>query len=188
MSTPIPRTRVTYDLPATIKSIQTGWQMTFQSSAIISALFAVIESVLLFFFSSIGPDKLDSQSAGAQALFVFTYLAFFFSISATFSSLLLTDELGEIHVRASQRASTLIPLEAMDIHENTGELLKRYGARKTWKPVMWHWFIMLLLGYLSLVGQLLVYIWMMEPRPVSIAMSCVAGVSLLPLLSVFPTV
>ncbi|KAG8719771.1 hypothetical protein FRC09_010639 [Ceratobasidium sp. 395] len=138
MNKQTPRTRVSYDLPATIKSIQTGWQATFQSSSVVSALFAVIESVLLLFFSNLDPEKFNRDSAGGQALLVFTYLAFFFSISATFSSLLLTDELGEIHVRASQRASVLDPLDTMVIHEDTGDLLKRYGARRTWKPVMWH--------------------------------------------------
>ncbi|KAG9092183.1 hypothetical protein FS749_015937 [Ceratobasidium sp. UAMH 11750] len=183
-----PRTRVSYDLPATIKSIQTGWQATFQSSSVVSALFAVIESILLFFFSSLDPEKVRRESAGGQALLVFTYLAFLFSVSATFSSLLLTDELGEIHVRASQRASVLDPLDTMVIHEDTGDLLRRYGARRTWKPLMWHWFIMLLSAYLCLVGQLLTYIWMVESETLGIAMSCVAGFSLLPLVSIIPFV
>lgn len=69
---------------------------------------------------------------------VFTYLAFFFSISATFSSLLLTDELGELHVRASHRESKLVPLDSSVIYEDPSELLNRYGARKVWRPVMWH--------------------------------------------------
>ncbi|KAG8791374.1 hypothetical protein FRC12_009317 [Ceratobasidium sp. 428] len=186
MNKQTPRTRVSYDLPATIKSIQTGWQATFQSSSVVSALFAVIESVLLLFFSNLDSEKFNRDSAGGQALLVFTYLAFFFSISATFSSLLLTDELGEIHVRASQRASVLDPLDTMVIHEDTGDLLKRYGARRTWKPVMWHWFLMLLSGYLCLFGQLLAYIWIIESKTVGIAMSCVAGFTLLPLLSILP--
>jgi hypothetical protein len=163
--------------------------------------------VLLLFISNISPEKLDRESPGGQALLVLTYLAFFFSISATFSSLLLTDELGEIHVRASQRASMLDPLDNMAIHEDTGDLLKRYGARRTWKPVMWHCtysflhscqaasleiafsgFLTLLFSYLCLVGQLLAYVWMIESKPVGIAMSCVAGFSLLPLISVLPFV
>lgn len=73
-----------------------------------------------------------------QALLVFTYLAFFFSLSATFSSLLLTDELGEVQVRASQRESWLGPPEDLVIHEDPSKLLNHFGARKTWRPVMWH--------------------------------------------------
>lgn len=90
------------------------------------------------FFSNLSSDSFDSSSPGRQALLVFTYLAFFSSISATFSSLLLTDEFGELHVRASNRESTLNPLDNMIIHEDPGELLKRYGVRSTWRPVMWH--------------------------------------------------
>jgi hypothetical protein len=172
-----------------------------------STLLAVIQSVLLVFFNNLNPEKFNPDSPGGQALLVLTYLAFFFSISATFSSLLLTDEFGEIHVRASQRESMLEPLDSMAIHEDQGELLKRYGARRILKPVIWHCehysslplrnmvsptivstgFLMLLLGYLSLVAQLLAYLWIMESRPVAIAMSCVAGFILLPLLSLYPS-
>ncbi|KAF8599075.1 hypothetical protein BDV93DRAFT_526368 [Ceratobasidium sp. AG-I] len=183
---PTPRTRVNYELPATIKSIQAGWQATFQSSSVIAPLFAVIESVFLMFFSNLSSERFDSKSPGGQALLVFTYLAFFSSISATFSSLLLTDEFGEIHVRASNRESSLNPLENAVIHEHPGELLKRYGVRSTWRPVMWHWFLMLVVGYLCIVGQLLTYIWIMESKAVGIVMSCFAGFSLLPLLSILP--
>lgn len=180
-----PKTNVSYDLPATIKSIQAGWQATFQSASIIAALFAVIESILLFFFSNISPERLNRESAGGQALLVFTYLAFFLSLSATFSSLLLTDELGEVHVRASQRTSWLGSNETV-VQQDPGKLLDHYGARKTWRPVMWHWFIMILLGYLCVIGQLLTYVWIMESKAVGIAMSCVASVCLLPLLSLLP--
>ncbi|CAE7170063.1 unnamed protein product [Rhizoctonia solani] len=181
-----PKTRVAYDLPPTIKSIQAGWQATFQSSSIIAALFTVIESILLFFFSNIPAERLNPESAGGQALLVFTYLAFFFSLSATFSSLLLTDELGEVQVRAAQRASWLGPPEDLVIHEDPSKLLTHYGVRKSWRPVMWHWFLMLILGYLCVVGQLLVYVWVMAPKAVAIAMSCVASICLLPLLSILP--
>lgn len=186
MSPRPPKTRVTYDLPATIKSIQAGWQATFQSASITAALFAVIESVLLLFFSNISPEKMNPEGAGGQAVMVLTYLAFFFSISATFSSLLLTDELGELHVRASHRESKLVSLDSGVIYEDPSDLLSRYGARKTWRPVMWHWFLMILLAYLCLVGQILAYVWIIQSKAIGIAMSCVAGFTLLPLLSMLP--
>lgn len=81
---------------------------------------------------------MNPEGAGGQAVMVLTYLAFFFSISATFSSLLLTDELGELHVRASHRESKLVSLDSGVIYEDPSDLLSRYGARKTWRPVMWH--------------------------------------------------
>ncbi|QRV99726.1 transmembrane protein [Ceratobasidium sp. AG-Ba] len=182
-----PKTRVSYDLPATIKSIQAGWLATFQSAAIISALLVVTESVLLAFFRNLSPSKLNPESAGGTALAVFTYLGWFFGTSATFSSLLLTDEFGEIHVRASQRESMLEPLDNMVIHEDVSSLLKRYGARRITKPVIWHWFAMLVFSFFCLIGQLLVYIWVTERRPVAIGMSFVAGFVLLPILSLVPS-
>ncbi|KAG8791346.1 hypothetical protein FRC12_009485 [Ceratobasidium sp. 428] len=178
-----PKTKVSYDLPATIKAIQTGWLTTFQTASVISALLAVIESIFLVLVHNIGPERFNSESSGGKALLTLTYLAFFFAISATFSSLLLTDEFGEIHVRASQRESMLEPLDQMIIHEGASKLLKRYGARRVTEPLIWHWTMMLLGGFLALIGQLIAYIWLMETRPIAIAISCMAGFALLPLLS-----
>ncbi|KAG8791375.1 hypothetical protein FRC12_009318 [Ceratobasidium sp. 428] len=182
-----PKTKVSYDLPATIKAIQTGWLTTFQTASVISALLAVIESILLFLIHGSSSERFDTENPGGKALLVLNYLAFFFGISATFSSLLLTDEFGEIHVRASQRESALEPLDQVVINEDVSKLLTRYGARRITGPLIWHWIIMLLGGFLALVGQLLLYIWLVEAKPIAIGMSCVTGFALLPLLSIIPS-
>ncbi|QRV85685.1 hypothetical protein RhiJN_13703 [Ceratobasidium sp. AG-Ba] len=138
MNAPSPITRVSYELPATIKSMQAGWLATFQSAAVISALIVVIEVVLLAFFNSLPTEKLGSNSSGRTALSVLNYTGILFGTSATFGSLLLTDEFGELQVRASQRKSVLEPLDNMDIHEDANSLLQRYGARRVIIPVIWH--------------------------------------------------
>lgn len=70
-----------------------------------------------------------------NALLIFTYGALFFSLSATISSLILTDEFGELPVRASRKAN---PEKQGTFDSSAASLLEVYGARKSWRWVMWH--------------------------------------------------
>ncbi|KAG9091113.1 hypothetical protein FRC06_000704, partial [Ceratobasidium sp. 370] len=109
---------VAYELPATVKSIQSGWQSTFQSSSIISAIFVVIESVLLILLNGLDSGKFNPDRSCRKALHVMSYLAFFFSISATFCSLFLVHEFGQLHFRAAQRELEVKPLIDMVVRED----------------------------------------------------------------------
>ncbi|KAG8791343.1 hypothetical protein FRC12_009482 [Ceratobasidium sp. 428] len=179
MSTGPSELGVAYDLPAAIKSIQSGWLATFRSSSNISTIFAVIQAILMVFSNSVD-SKLLGKSSGHRTIRVLNFLAFFFSASATFCSLVLTSEFGKLHVRAAQREPALNPLTDMTIQESTNELLRRYDSHRTLLGM-----IMLLTSFLSLLAQLLVYVWVLETRPVAIAVSCVAGFAILPMFSIF---
>ncbi|KAG8791376.1 hypothetical protein FRC12_009319 [Ceratobasidium sp. 428] len=179
-------TGANYELPATIKSIQDGWRATFQNSLIISSMFVVIESILLLVFNDFDGGKFNPGSSRWTGLYILTYLGFFSSISATFCSLFLISEFGQLHGRAAQREPALEPLVDMVIQEDIGDLLRRYGLRRIARPMIWYWIFMLLVGFLSLFGQLISYVWITEARPVAIAVSCVAGFALFPLFSILP--
>ncbi|KAG8723765.1 hypothetical protein FRC09_001851 [Ceratobasidium sp. 395] len=96
-------------LPPVVKSVQAGSQASFTSSATVTALFAAVEAQLLTFVQGMTdpgdngtPPRLNQDSKGYHALLILTYASFFFSISATVSSLILTDEFGELDYRAAE--------------------------------------------------------------------------------------
>ncbi|PSS37974.1 hypothetical protein PHLCEN_2v157 [Hermanssonia centrifuga] len=132
-------THVKYELPPTIKSLQNGWLATFQSSAVISALFAGLEGLLLGLVKDSVGSGSESSSTG-QALLAFTYIALFFSISSAMSALILTDEFGDITLRASRsEASGESTLKYDAYDEGSNQLLSRFnGGRQSWRWVMWH--------------------------------------------------
>ncbi|KAG9100506.1 hypothetical protein FRC06_004078 [Ceratobasidium sp. 370] len=187
MSVGLPEIGVAYELPATIKSIQQGWLVTFQNASNMSTLFTVVDIVLLVFFNNLSSGKSGPESSGRRALRILNYLALLSSISATLYSLFLTKEFGELPARAARREPELDPVVNVVVQEDAGELLRRYGARRIVKHMTLYWILMIHIGFLSLVAQLLVYVWIVEARPVAIAVSCVTGFALLPLLSIFPS-
>jgi hypothetical protein len=73
--------------------------------------------------------------AARQALLAFSYSALFFNCSATISSLVLTDEFGELPVRASRKSD---PIKQGLFDSSSASLLEVYGARRSWRWVMWH--------------------------------------------------
>lgn len=75
------------------------------------------------------------DNAAKHAVLIFTYSALFFSISATISGLILTDEFRELPVRASQKKD-LIQQGVFD--SGALDLLQTYGAKRSWIWVMWH--------------------------------------------------
>ncbi|KAG8767067.1 hypothetical protein FRC12_006462 [Ceratobasidium sp. 428] len=175
-------------LPPVVKSVQAGSQASFTSSATVTALFAAVESQLLTFVKGLTnpgdnetPPVLDQNSKGYHALLILTYASLFFSISATVSSLILTDEFGELDYRAA-RADIVASRPKNILGESLNNFLSAYGMRWAARLVKYHWIIMLLLGYFCLVAQLLVYISLAEPMDIRIAAYCLGGFSLAPII------
>ncbi|KAJ3554191.1 hypothetical protein NM688_g3234 [Phlebia brevispora] len=129
-----------YNLPGTVKALQDGWSATFRTSAIVAALFAGVESVLIGFVKNAIQDEVGSSSRCGQALLAFTYLAFFLNLSAAMSSLLLTDEIGSIALRAARTVAEEQHTLDIDVYdERTSKLISRFnGGRRSWRWVMWH--------------------------------------------------
>ncbi|KAI0249016.1 hypothetical protein BJV78DRAFT_1094989, partial [Lactifluus subvellereus] len=170
--------RLIDELPSTVKSLNDGWLSTCQTAATASGLFAVVEAVLLTFIKDPVHYTHPHTRAARQALLAFSYSALFFSSSATISSLVLTDEFGEIPVRASRKAD---PIKQGLFDSSSASLLEVYGARRSWRWVMWHWLFSLTAAVACLVTQVLIYVWIEEPFSVQITVSCVAGFGVLPL-------
>jgi hypothetical protein len=96
----------------------------------------LIESNIRYSFSNMQPEYFDPNNAGGQALLVFTYLAFFFSLRATLSSVLLADSgnLSEVCAHLSQRGSPPRLPKALVMHKATSH----HEAPGGWRPVMCH--------------------------------------------------
>lgn len=99
-----------------------------------SALLAAIESQLFVFVKGLNSDSqsesespnFNFSSALGQALLFFTYLTFFLSIGATVSSLILTDQVGELPIRAYGKR---IDANAV-IRGSSTQILVHYGLQK----------------------------------------------------------
>jgi len=123
------------------------------------------------------------DSAAKHAVLIFTYSALFFSISATISGLILTDEFRELPVRASQKKD---PIQQGVFDSGALDLLQTYGAKRSWIWVMWHWLFSLVVGTICLVTQVLLYIWLAESNSVRITLTFVSIFAVLPLLHLVP--
>ncbi|KAI0067481.1 hypothetical protein BV25DRAFT_1107118 [Artomyces pyxidatus] len=177
------RTNVAYELPPTVKSLNEGWIATCQSAATVSGLFAAVEAHLLVFVKNPSNYTNSPRYSVMQALLIFTYSALFFSLSATISSLVLTDEFGELPVRASRKSN---PVKQGTFDSSAASLLEVYGARKSWRWVMWHWLFTLIAALICVVVQILLYVWLEESVAVRVTVLCVGVFGILPLLHFLP--
>ena len=100
-----------------------------------AALFVIVEVNLLSFIKDESNYSRHTNKSARHALLLFTYSALFFCLSATISGLILTDEFGELPVRAS-RKKDLIQEGVFD--SGALDLLRTYGAKRSWIWVMWH--------------------------------------------------
>lgn len=100
-----------------------------------AGLFAVVEVHLLSFVKNEANFHRSVGNSAKHALLIFTYLALFFCISAAVSGLILTDEFGELPVRASRKRD---PIQQGLFDSGTLDLLQSYGAKRSWIWIMWH--------------------------------------------------
>ncbi|KAI0048488.1 hypothetical protein FA95DRAFT_1490826, partial [Auriscalpium vulgare] len=173
------------ELPATVKSLNEGWLATFQTAATISGLLAVVQAQLISFVKN--PANYDStpNHASMQALLALTYCDLFLCLSATVSALILTDEFGELPVRASRVSD---PIKVGTFDSSAASLLEVYGARKSWRWVMFHWLATLLLAVLCMIAQVALYVWLQESLAVKVTVVVVGVFGILPLLHFIPAI
>ncbi len=100
-----------------------------------TALFVIVEIHLLSFVKDESNYSRDTNKSARHALLIFTYTALFFCLSATVSGLILTDEFGELPVRASRKKD---PIQEGVFDSGALDLLRSYGAKPSWIWVMWH--------------------------------------------------
>ncbi|EDR09440.1 uncharacterized protein LACBIDRAFT_319040 [Laccaria bicolor S238N-H82] len=175
-----------YQLPSTVQSLQGGWQLTCQSGTMVSTLFVIAATQLLAFFKN--PNHFSTtqnNSEGAlRALIIICYASLFFNASAAISSFILMDKLGELPFRAASKRQSILP-SGGTITGNSEDLLKRYGVGKLWTVLVWHWFVSYMIGTISIITQVLLYVWLQESKEAQIVLSCIAGFSFLPLAVLF---
>jgi hypothetical protein len=98
-------------------------------------LFVLVEVHLLSFVKDESHYSRHTNKSARHALLIFTYSALFFCLSAAVSGLILTDEFGELPVRASRKKD---PIQEGVFDSNALDLLRSYGAKRSWIWVMWH--------------------------------------------------
>jgi len=90
----------------------------------------------LFVFFKANQDSEGNQTAPLRAVVTLSYAAIILSISATISSLILTDEFSEMRTRAAR--STWVHGDAGEFYGKQWKLLIEYGLRKGTAWVVWH--------------------------------------------------
>lgn len=123
-----------------------------------SALLAAVEGQLFVFVEALEPKTFDLSSTSGQALLFFTFMTFLLSIGATVSSLILTDQVGELPIRAFEHHISNDSL----IKGTSIQVMKQYGLSRKLGWFMWHWVSMLVLGYLCLLVQIIIYVWVTQ--------------------------
>ncbi|KAH9056289.1 hypothetical protein EDB87DRAFT_1258240 [Lactarius vividus] len=178
------RTNIAYELPSTVKSLNDSWLATYQSSTAVAGLFALVEVHLLSFVKNDANFHRSVPANSAKhALLIFTYLALFFCVSAAVSGLILTDEFGELPVRASRKRD---PIQQGLFDSGTLDLLQSYGAKRSWIWIMWHWLFSLVAGIISFITQILIYVWLEESKSVRITLTVITVFAVLPLVHLIP--
>ncbi|KAG8997333.1 hypothetical protein FRB90_012520, partial [Tulasnella sp. 427] len=89
------------ELPKLVESVRNGWIASSQAIAVVGALFAAGETALIPFVKTATVDSegnplLPDHAGLFKCLLILSYGAFLFSASATISSLILIDKLGEM--------------------------------------------------------------------------------------------
>ncbi|KAF8895827.1 hypothetical protein CPB84DRAFT_1781918 [Gymnopilus junonius] len=152
-----PNVALKYGLPEAVVSVRDGWQWTCQSGAVVSGLLASVAAQLLVFFkaSSSYAEGIPNPGGAQGFLLASCYAALFLNISATISSFILIDNLGEI---------------GFTMTTTQDDLLIMFGASKKWKWMLWHWLVTFYSGILALIIAVLTYVTMQEPLVTKIIM------------------
>uniref|UniRef100_A0A8H7XSG0 Uncharacterized protein n=1 Tax=Psilocybe cubensis TaxID=181762 RepID=A0A8H7XSG0_PSICU len=179
-----PASKLKYELPETVKAAREGWQWTCQSGAVVSGLLAAAAAQLLVFFKTDSTFNPDINTSGGWKGFILgmCYMALFLNISATISSFILIDNLGEIGFRASCNSDNLegFGLGTGKLVTNQDNLLIKFGASPAWRMMLYHWLITFYAGIVTLIVSILTYVILQESLAIKIAMGVAVGVTLLP--------
>ncbi|KAI0300019.1 hypothetical protein B0F90DRAFT_1817817 [Multifurca ochricompacta] len=161
---------------------------TYQAAAVVSTVLAGVESQFLVFFKSSPDFTQESKPAMLQYLLVLTYIALIFSVSATISSLVLTENFGNVPMLVSRFREKLKSITNPGF-ETASFLQSSFGdaiAPRRWRWIEWHWLFTLVISVLCLPAQILLYIWMQERDGIRVTVSVAGVFAMLPLLHFLP--
>ncbi|KDR77007.1 hypothetical protein GALMADRAFT_155696 [Galerina marginata CBS 339.88] len=149
-----------------------------------SGLLAAVAAQLLVFFKtdSSYADDIPKHGGAKGFLLASCYVALFLNISATISSFILIDNLGEIGYRASCNEEALKQKFGTTNTYTAGQekLLAEFGASEEWEWMLFHWLATFYSGILALIISVLTYVSMQEALATKIVMGVTVFLTLGP--------
>ncbi|KAF8920246.1 hypothetical protein CPB85DRAFT_1274105 [Mucidula mucida] len=142
---------IVYTLPPLVESVRTSWITTFQSAAVVSSLLAAVAGGLFF-------------------LYIASFGAIIFNISATMTSLVLMNP------------SVLKEGEIMNFDRVA--LLSMFGVHQIWSYFIWHWLLSLILGMWCILFEIIVFVWVSQKTTTAAraTMTCAMVFTAIPLV------
>ncbi|KAK0193752.1 hypothetical protein F5146DRAFT_1032317 [Armillaria mellea] len=180
-----PGRNLTYKLPSLVEYHRQGWQSTCSSAAVVTSLLAAVAAGLLSVINDVVSDANFQQTANPHALTalqVMSFGAIVFNASATITSLLLIDELGDLPDIASADPDKALKGFVSKSHD----LLVYYGMKNTWTWTRWHWIISLILGAWCLFAQVAVFVCISQTTAVKVIVTVATVFAVLPMCRLIP--
>ncbi|KAG7089731.1 hypothetical protein E1B28_011385 [Marasmius oreades] len=145
-----------YRLPPLVEAIKSSWQLSLQSAATASSLLAGVAAQLM---GSNDFPKAQQYPRLVDAFTFVSYAAVLLNASAAVTSLILVDKLARLLQKPAQRGSFLHDVEKGGFVgiSNYLDLMKLFGAGKSWVWCLRHWHISLFFGILCLYFQIFLF-------------------------------
>jgi hypothetical protein len=103
-----------------------------------SGLLAAVNAQMLSFFKTDSSFKNRPNTTTEKIILIFTYISIIASVSATISSLILTDEFAEMPVRAARDPTIQMQPIREEFAGKDWQLLGKYGLRGSINLVIYH--------------------------------------------------
>ncbi|KIK53838.1 hypothetical protein GYMLUDRAFT_923629 [Collybiopsis luxurians FD-317 M1] len=169
------QSKLQYELPPLIVSIQHNWISTVKAGRIVSVVLFLGSLLQLSIvkdpesFSPASSRGSDADSKIQVALLVLNYVALLLHLSGIFTSFILIDHIEELPMSAARKSM----IEEGNLSSNSTRILQRYGLHRSWNRMVGHWFVTILIALMSSVASIILFIWAYEPLPVQIVITCV---------------
>ncbi|KAJ3502130.1 hypothetical protein NMY22_g18692 [Coprinellus aureogranulatus] len=180
-------TDLLYELPSVVRSIRDGFQMAFQSAAVVSGLLAAAASQLYGFFKSSSSYSENTSETTRDAIVGLCYVAMFLNIGATLSGFMIIDALGEVQYQAATPPSNTTVDENDVCNEKLSprkqaipQLLERYSRGNVNTILIVHWLISFWGGILSLLILIILYVSVEERLALKVVAALLTCYVLLP--------
>ncbi|KAK0223175.1 hypothetical protein IW262DRAFT_1458182 [Armillaria fumosa] len=165
---------LSYRVPPLVHSFQKAWQSTSQSSLFLCALLALCSVHVMSYSQSILPP-----SNAFSALTVFSYGGIIFNCAAAVASLVMIDKIGSVPIWGARRS--LDPPQTGWMSVNV-DILDRFGIGSSWRWIVGYWIINFCAGFVCLVVQVFMLVWLQESvTSVKIVSSVLLAFSTIPL-------
>ncbi|KAK0469832.1 uncharacterized protein EV420DRAFT_69042 [Desarmillaria tabescens] len=145
---------LSYQVPPLVHSLQKAWQSTAQSSLFLCAALALCSVHIMSYSQTILP-----QPDAFSTLMAFSYGGIIFNCTAAVASLVLVDKIGCVPIWAARRS--LDPPNAGWMSANI-DILDRFGIGSSWRWIVWYWIVNLCAGFVCVVVQVFMLVWLQE--------------------------